>query len=283
MAIETTIEQRSIRKCNNLTGKEWLQNSMSIWSNLRKTKAETQFNHPDSFPLALVKKILDCFTNDEDKVILDPFVGIGSTVIQSLKHEKYGIGLDISESYLEIAGTRLKQNDLFETNGSYRLLKANALEADRFLEPDSVDLILTSPPYWDILTRKRTADGKDVRNYGNNNFDLGNIHDYDQFMNALNNVFTKLSSILKKDKYCIINVMDIRKGPNFYPVHADLSKHLCNGAYELDDIIIWDRSHEYNNLRPLGYPSVFRVNRIHEYLLIFKNRRSHNDPILRKP
>jgi len=37
-----------------------------------------------------------------------------------------------------------------------------------------------------------------------------------------------------------------------------------------DDIIIWDRRHEYNNMRPLGYPAVFRVNKAHEFILIFQ-------------
>jgi len=38
----------------------------------------------------------------------------------------------------------------------------------------------------------------------------------------------------------------------------------------LEDIIIWDRSKEYNNLKPLGFPYVFRVNKVHEYILVFK-------------
>jgi hypothetical protein len=37
-----------------------------------------------------------------------------------------------------------------------------------------------------------------------------------------------------------------------------------------DDLIIWDRRHEHNNMRPLGYPSVFRINKAHEYILIFQ-------------
>jgi len=41
-------------------------------------------------------------------------------------------------------------------------------------------------------------------------------------------------------------------------------------GFELDDIIIWDRQKEYNNMRPLGYPYVFRVNKVHEFVLIFK-------------
>jgi hypothetical protein len=37
-----------------------------------------------------------------------------------------------------------------------------------------------------------------------------------------------------------------------------------------DDLILWDRRQEYNNLRPLGYPYKFRINKVHEFLLIFQ-------------
>lgn len=64
--------------------------------------------------------------------------------------------------------------------------------------------------------------------------------------------------------------MDLRKKDRFYPFHADLSARLVETGFILDDTIIWDRGHEYNNLRPLGYPSVFRVNKVHEFILIFR-------------
>jgi hypothetical protein len=44
-------------------------------------------------------------------------------------------------------------------------------------------------------------------------------------------------------------------------------------GYALEDIIIWNREREYNNLRPLGYPYAFIVNKIHEYILIFRRDR----------
>jgi hypothetical protein len=40
--------------------------------------------------------------------------------------------------------------------------------------------------------------------------------------------------------------------------------------YEMKDIIIWDRQKEYNNMRPLGYPYSFVVNKVHEYILLFE-------------
>ena len=64
--------------------------------------------------------------------------------------------------------------------------------------------------------------------------------------------------------------MDLRKKERFFPLHSDLARKMEESGWIYDDIIIWDRRQEYNNLRPLGYPFVFRINKIHEYLLLFK-------------
>jgi DNA modification methylase len=66
--------------------------------------------------------------------------------------------------------------------------------------------------------------------------------------------------------------MDIRKNSTFYPFHSDLIKKMDEINFSLNDIIIWDRQKEYNRMRPLGYPYSFIVNKIHEYILIFKKK-----------
>ena len=64
--------------------------------------------------------------------------------------------------------------------------------------------------------------------------------------------------------------MDIRKGPNLFQFHSDVIRKFETIGFTLKDIIIWDRQKEYNNMRPLGYPYSFIVNKVHEYILIFK-------------
>jgi DNA modification methylase len=133
-----------------------------------------------------------------------------------------------------------------------------------------VDLVITSPPYWDILTAKRSADRKEIRKYSDSKEDLGNISDYNVFLDKLKEAFAGVYKVLKKGKYCIVVVMDIRKKSKFYPFHMDVVNKMQEIGFELDDIIIWDRQKEYNNMRPLGYPFVFRVNKVHEFILIFR-------------
>ena len=137
------------------------------------------------------------------------------------------------------------------------------------MEENSFDLCLTSPPYWDILNMKRSVDGKRNVNYSQKSNDMGNISEYSTFINELGRLFFKVNRVLKPGAYCLVNVMDIRKKSVFYPLHSDLATELQKQGYVFDDIIIWDRQQDYNNMRPLGYPYKYRINKVHEYILIF--------------
>jgi len=131
-------------------------------------------------------------------------------------------------------------------------------------------LVGTSPPYWDVLTEKRTADYKEIRNYGSEARDLGRIPGYRDFLLGLKEVFVKVYAAMRTGAYCCVIVMDLRKKDKFFPFHSDVARFMEEIGFIYDDLIIWDRRHDYNNMRPLGYPSVFRVNKAHEFILIFK-------------
>jgi DNA modification methylase len=263
--------RRNIRHSNKLDGKTWTRYSISIWNDIRKTADETRQGHPAMFPLQLPMRLLECFTNDEDKVVLDPFVGVGSTILAAIRLGKIGIGLDVSSKFIEIATKRFDQADMFtERCEQNRIIKADARNLLDYVNPISVDIVITSPPYWNILTEKRTADYKETRNYGDMYDDLGKIADYHEFLLALEKVFRLVYQTMKPQKYCIIVAMDLRKKDKFYPYHSDIAIFMQKIGFIYDDLIIWDRRHEYNNMRPLGYPSKFRINKAHEYILIFQ-------------
>jgi len=257
------------KRANDLSGKEWARYSISVWNDITKTAEERKLGHPAMFPLMLVTRLIRCFTTSQELRILDPFMGSGTTLIAAASLGRHGIGFELNPEYAELAQKRLTQAGLVQ-NSSFEIYNTDAREIPRCIEPNSIDLCITSPPYWDILLRKRTADHKEIRNYGSEEGDLGQIRDYEKFLDALIEVFTGVFQVLKPDKYCIVNVMDIRKKDRFYPLHADFAKRMQDVGFIFDDMIIWDRRQEYSNLRPLGYPAVFRLNRIHEFLLIFK-------------
>ena len=266
-------------RANDLDGKTWLRNSISIWSDISKTSEETALKHPAMFPTRLVSRLIESFTRPDQTVILDPFSGIGSTAIAAEALGKLGIGLEISPEYISKARKRPPPtHNLFDqrretSRGERRFLEADTRDILKHVAPESVDLVVTSPPYWDILLQNRTADYKEIRNYGDSDQDLGRISGYKEFLDTLGDVFSNILTVLKPGCYCYVVVMDLRKGSNFFPLHADLAVRMQEMGFLFDDLIIWDRKHEYNNLRPLGHPSVFRINRVHEYILIFQKPR----------
>jgi DNA modification methylase len=258
------------RKANALDGRTWTRYSISIWSDIRKTPAESALRHPAMFPAELPARLIEIFTRGPDARVLDPFAGTGSTLVAARRLGRPSVGIEISEKYIAIARDRLGQMDLFGSDCAHEaaIYQADARDVLRFVAPDSIDLVITSPPYWDILTRDRTADFKERRDYETDE-DIGKIPSYEEFLDSLKSVFAAVHTTLKRGGYCCVVVMDIRKKDQFFPFHNDLAQRMQEIGFIFDDIIIWDRRHEYNNLRPLGYPAVFRVNKAHEYILLF--------------
>lgn len=254
------------KKANELSGSEWVKNSISIWSDIRLGKEERAHGHPAPFPVSLVEKLLRCFACPNDKVVLDPFCGSGSTLVAANNMKLESVGIELYSNYAKSTRKRLKNLGI----NSSRVICGDSRNLSKHLPNESVDIVVTSPPYWDILLQRRTADLKDGRFYGNAKEDLGTIQDYNKFIDNLYVVFDEIYKVLKPQKYFIVNVMDLRKGPNFFPFHMDIVEPARAAGFILDDIIIWDRRLEYNNLRALGFPAVFRINKVHEFLMIFK-------------
>jgi len=252
-------------RVNDLDGATWGRYSISVWSDIRKTPEEAALRHPAMFPIALATRLIECFTTRKERVVLDPFAGIGSAPLAAKRLGGRGIGLEISPDFVALACQRRSEGE-----GEVLFHCADARNLRDFIAPSSVDLVVTSPPYWDILLQHRSADRKPVRHYGEDGKDLGRIPDYSAFLEALAEVFAQVYEALKPGKHCCIIVMDLRKKSAFYPFHSDFADIMGNLGFVLEDIIIWDRRQEYNNLRPLGYPTVFRINKTHEYILIFR-------------
>lgn len=284
-----------------LDGKTWTKYSVSVWDTI-KTREENQLKHPAMFPLELCERLISIYTHKGDTV-LDPFLGSGSTLVAAKCLARTGIGFELNKDYVKLASKRLKmfswgsrvinnksaQKDLLyvadhldefrstekikielPAEKDFLIYNENCMNITKNVKPETVDFVLTSPPYWDILNQKRTADYKEIRNYSDDKDDFGNIEDYKTFITTMGDVFEKCLLVLRPGGYCCVIVMDLRKKDKFYPLHSDIADELKKRGFQFEDIIIWNRLKEYNNLRSLGYPYVFRVNKIHEYILIFR-------------
>ncbi len=277
------------KKANNLDGKSWIKNSLSVWRGPIRSPEERKLGHPAVFPVELVNKLIDSLIYidpaKDPRLLFDPFAGTATALMAAAEKGISGVGIELNPDYWENGARRLEQVKgwmvekkeegrliLSRDRARIRWLQGDARELKEELLGGDIDLTVTSPPYWDIMNQKRSVDRKESRPYSADDKDFSNIGDYDHFLEEQVWIFSEIFYSTRPQGYLVVVVMDLRKGKNFYPLHLDYCQMLQKVGFTLDDIIIWDRSQEYNNLRPLGYPSVFRINKVHEYLLIFQRR-----------
>lgn len=93
------------RLASKLTNNEWREYAQSIWE-LPRVTLDVETNHPAIFPLELPRRLIALYSFVDD-LVLDPFVGTGSTAVAAQRTGRDYAGIDISKSYIETARQRL--------------------------------------------------------------------------------------------------------------------------------------------------------------------------------
>ena len=265
---------------NELTSTEWLPETVSVWNQrglgANHPDAQIERQHPAPFSFTDVSRLVRFFTK-KDGVVLDPFVGVGSTLKACAVEGRNGIGFELNPRYAELAQERLRVEvrDMFASLVSQDIRVGDARELIKDLPDDSVDLVVTSPPYWNILHKEdhkarqvRTDHDLDTR-YSDDERDLGNIHDYEGFLEELAAILGACGRALKPKKHMAVIVSDFRDKSRFVMFHADLARALEKFKFELRGLTVLYQRHK--RIFPYGYPYAFVPNIHHQYILILQN------------
>ena len=263
---------------NCMTAKDWLKSQLGVWKFSYEGRDVRDKNlHPATFPIALSKKVIELFTH-KGELVLDPFVGSGTTLVAASDLNRNAVGFDLQKHYLELCARRLSQNRNMFNLASQVAIQDDARYISEYLEKDSISLILTSPPYANLLNRKRK--NKSRRN--RNNDQLGKVEQYSQdqrdlgtlelssYTEAMGDIFERLLPLLKPKGHCVINVPDMWWENERITIHISLAEELRKRGYELRNIIIWDRTNVVNQIGIFGWPSNYITMGVtFEYLLDF--------------
>lgn len=262
---------------NCLSGKEWLKSQIGVWQFFYESRDIRDKNlHPATFPLSLAKKVINLFTH-EGELILDPFVGSGTTLLAAQDLNRNAIGFDLQEKYIDLCAERLMNNNVFN-KAQQIAIQDDALHVSNYLELNSVSLIWTSPPYANLLNRKRKNKSRRDRNneqlhkveqYSQDPRDLGTMA-LNEYTSAMGDIFENLLPLLHTKGHCVINVPDMWWENERITIHVSLINELRKRGYELRNTIIWDRTNIVNRIGIFGYPSNYiTMGTTFEYLLDF--------------
>lgn len=258
-------------RLNDLANREWLKATKSFWLSKTPPRSALKIQHPATFSEEDVGRLICLFTKRGGRV-LDPFVGSGSTLVACAYEGRSGVGIELSPEWAEIARSRLAQEAGAQAQGQV-LVEDDARAALPELERESFDLLLTSPPYWSMLRKKpglkaqaeRVSQGLPTH-YSESPQDLGNVSDYDEFLEALGSIFSLALPGLKPGAYACVIVSDFRHGKRFVMHHADVGRMLETVGYPLKAITVLAQDNK--NLYPFGIPYHFISNIHHQYILI---------------
>ncbi|AAT43170.1 DNA-methyltransferase [Picrophilus oshimae] len=90
---------------STMTKEEFIEYTKSIWS--INAESATKIGHPAPFPVELPKRLIKLYSF-EDEVVLDPFIGSGTTAIAAIELNRHYIGYDIDQEYINIANSRIR-------------------------------------------------------------------------------------------------------------------------------------------------------------------------------
>lgn len=264
---------------NCLSPKEWLKAQIGVWQFYYEGRDIRNKNqHPATYPIALSSRCIELFTH-RGQLVLDPFVGSGTTLVSARDLQRNAVGFDLQQRYIDLASERLSQLSLF---GDYQQLAIcdDARNVPDYLPEESVSLIMTSPPYANLLNRKRlnksrrgdqrkNAQFLRVEQYSQDPRDLGTLP-LDEYTAEMAAIFERLLPLLRPRAHCVINVPDMWWEDERITIHVSLIEALRSVGYELRNIIIWDRTNIVNRIGIFGWPNNYITMGVtFEYLLDF--------------
>ena len=104
--------EKTQRGKSDVTRDEFIEWTNGVWNFSGESKSRV--GHPAPFPIELPKRCIKLFSYLGD-LVLDPFLGSGTTVVACLDMDRAGIGVEINEAYCQLAMKRLKEHGVFQT------------------------------------------------------------------------------------------------------------------------------------------------------------------------
>ena len=263
---------------NDLTGREWVHFLSSVEATAYPTKGPNSYGHnlrrihPSPKPPQLMRSLVEFFTK-QGEWVLDPFMGVGGTLLGCSLADRHAVGLDLSPEYVDTYYKVSKQEGL-------RPQTAIVSDARQMLSyPDvagrTFDMVLTDPPYSDMMARPQLGEKKKRTGQSNatpftsSPYDLGNLP-YGRFLDELTSILSASASVLKPSGYLVLFAKDLQPTAQHHGMlHADAVMRLAalpELAYR--GCKIW--YDQTPRLYPFGYPYRFVANQLHQYILVFQ-------------
>lgn len=278
-ALERRRQQNTL---NDLSGKEWLYFTRTLITKVYPSEFshDLRKEHGGNKPPRLMAELISFFTKKGQR-LLDPFAGVGGTLIGATITGREAVGIELNPRWIELYKRVCKEEVLKEQKiiqGDCRVI----LHDRRVIKRESFDFIATDPPYGlnfertmsDPTTKSKAPSARhklrrtDFVAFSDEEADFSNLSDFPSYFAAMKEVSGLLLDALKPGKYMAIILRNSYQDGRYIMTHARVAQDAEEVGWIPKGEIIWYVPG--TRLRPYGYPTAYIPNIAHQYILIFQ-------------
>ena len=287
---------------NELPGEEWLYFTKSLLTTAYPSELghAARRVHGANKPPRLMARLIEFFSRTGE-VVLDPFAGVGGTLLGAAisRGPRRALGIELEPRWVEVfetvvaslsaerdgAGPELADLGSADPGGprpfdpsGLELRIGDALTVLPTLEPGSIDLVATDPPYnlqlpmtmaGGVLAEAHANRRTDYAMITDSPQDLANAADYPAFLDRMAVAFGELRRVLRVGGYAVVIVRDAYQDGRYIFTGSDLAARAAGVGLVPKGDLIWYQAG--TRLRPYGYPRAFVPNIVHQHVLVLRN------------
>ncbi len=266
-----SLTQVKTGKINDLNLNRWKEYDDIITDSLwvikkRDTSGSHSAGYWGNFIPQIPNQLIRRYTK-KNEWVLDPFLGSGTTLIESQRLERNAIGVELIQSVAKLAQKNLDEEkkksktEIIVGDSSGINLKKSLSQ----LGTNSVQLVIMHPPYWDIIK------------FSEEKSDLSNCTSLNDFLESFGKVIDNVSSVLDKGRYLAVIIGDKYSEGEWIPLGFYSMQEVIKRGYVLKSTVVKNfedtrgkmKQKELWRYRALaGGFYVFK----HEYIFIFKKK-----------
>lgn len=238
--------------------------------------------HGGQKPPELCESLIKTFTKEGD-FVLDPFCGVGGTLIGCYLSNRNGIGIEVNKEWIDIYINICdieSQKPQEIIHGDSREILNNFIAQKR----NKFDLILTDVPYWkmDIVEKSKGTFkkvGEEPKGVYSDKSKLSRFSGDSKLVEGtkknwellINDVFSKCFELLKPGSYCAVFIGNMYYKGQYHLLNAEIARILNQIGFILKGEIVWYDVNKKLHLYGINYSWIPSI--VHQFIMIFRKER----------
>ncbi|MGB9920445.1 MAG: DNA methyltransferase [Moorellales bacterium] len=274
-------------RLNDLTASEWLYWTDTLYITHYPPDATHSLRkvHGAMKPPEVMADIIRFFTK-EGQLVLDPMAGVGGTLLGAALANRAAVGFELNPAWVEVyrriqqefvvwEGRLVERTELPDGEVGLpiqpEMRAGDCLELIKQLEEESVDAVITDPPYG-----QEHGPGGFARetNFAMTNpgqeRDFGNAPTLDAYLSQMRRLGREVKRVLKPGKYLVLIIGDRYRRGEYLPLGFMVAQEMRAVGFKLKGIRIWCNKATQRPLKPYAVFTSFAPNITHHNLVILR-------------